>query len=555
MKYKRVLIVLLIVLNNSFLYSKQDSVSLDMNSSYDSLRDLEDKLFSNNDFDSIRNVLNVHLKKAKSENNLEELSWAYYYFMFFEEDEKAIIYADSAITISEKEINYLLPGTAYYMKGLIYYENGKIDSSLSNLIKSYDLSKITKNYEQTVDCLNGIASIKVSYGEEKQALKLHKEALIYLANNNKSIRSADYTRLVTMENLAKGYLEIGYLDSARTTTKDAIILAEKINEKELLNSLSIFRAQINYYDNKFLVARDTLQKYVETMPEMSKADIYYYLGNIEEKLQNQTGKLAYFKKIDSIIGSELKSLDNVKDIYQTLLSDAINQNDKERELEYLKKLIHYDSIQFNRYKNVRNIGKSQFDLPKLQNLKSELEVEINREKLLKKWLIFLLAGFLVLISLLIYRNRIIGIRLKSVLSKRIVPKISNNIIRNDLDLDEQIYYNITIGLEQWEEKKGFLDKEMTLRKLSKILDTNSTYLSRIVNVTKEQNFSSYLKDLRITYAINFLKENPEFIGTKSNIVLAEYFGFNSLDVFTRALKEKIGLTPYMFLKGIKSRNL
>ena len=38
-------------------------------------------------------------------------------------------------------------------------------------------------------------------------------------------------------------------------------------------------------------------------------------------------------------------------------------------------------------------------------------------------------------------------------------------------------------------------------------------------------------------------------------MIAEAYGFNSLDVFARALKTKISATPAQFFKQIKRRNL
>ena len=116
--------------------------------------------------------------------------------------------------------------------------------------------------------------------------------------------------------------------------------------------------------------------------------------------------------------------------------------------------------------------------------------------------------------------------------------------------NETVLLSILTKLEQWEREKGFLDGALNQQDLAKQLDTNTTYLSQAINLYKGQNFSSYIKDLRITHAINALKENPGLAKNKSMIQLAELFGFNSTTVFNKAFKTKLGITPGVFLKKL-----
>lgn len=115
---------------------------------------------------------------------------------------------------------------------------------------------------------------------------------------------------------------------------------------------------------------------------------------------------------------------------------------------------------------------------------------------------------------------------------------------------QELLREILKKLSFWEQQNGFLDNKITLHRLAKELNTNSSYLSKVINTHKNQNFASYLKDLRITYAINHLKENPEIVKTKSMIQVAEMYGFNSLSVFTKTFKTKTGVTPGVFFKRI-----
>ena len=57
----------------------------------------------------------------------------------------------------------------------------------------------------------------------------------------------------------------------------------------------------------------------------------------------------------------------------------------------------------------------------------------------------------------------------------------------------------------------------------------------------------------MTYAINHIKEHPDILTTHSTIQLAERFGFRSVDVFARAMKSKIGLTPGLFFRKVSQK--
>ncbi|MBR9855821.1 MAG: helix-turn-helix transcriptional regulator [Algicola sp.] len=139
------------------------------------------------------------------------------------------------------------------------------------------------------------------------------------------------------------------------------------------------------------------------------------------------------------------------------------------------------------------------------------------------------------------------------LNKRLKKKSSDahaSPVNKKRKVKKELLGEILEKVSSWEGQNGFLDNETTLQSLAKELNTNSSYLSKAINTYKNKNFASYLKDIRITYAINHLKENPEIVKTKSMIQIAEMYGFNSLGIFTKSFKNKTGLTPGVFFKKI-----
>ena len=100
-----------------------------------------------------------------------------------------------------------------------------------------------------------------------------------------------------------------------------------------------------------------------------------------------------------------------------------------------------------------------------------------------------------------------------------------------------------------EDKKVYLDPDMSLQKLSSLTSTNETYLSNTVNDCFGCNFRTLLNKYRI--------EHAKFqISNEGGLVKDIYknCGFVSRSAFYRSFKQETGLTPLQFLKQIISDN-
>ena len=62
-------------------------------------------------------------------------------------------------------------------------------------------------------------------------------------------------------------------------------------------------------------------------------------------------------------------------------------------------------------------------------------------------------------------------------------------------------------LKRFENKKEYLQSNITVQMLSTTFETNSKYVSKIVNTHKGKTFIQYINDLRIEYTIIQLQEN------------------------------------------------
>lgn len=86
--------------------------------------------------------------------------------------------------------------------------------------------------------------------------------------------------------------------------------------------------------------------------------------------------------------------------------------------------------------------------------------------------------------------------------------------------------------------------------MAKNLNTNTSYLSSIINQKKGKTFKQYITELRITYLIKLLNSDAKF--KKYTIkALGQEIGYTNASAFSRAFKNYNGITPSEFIKTIK----
>lgn len=102
-----------------------------------------------------------------------------------------------------------------------------------------------------------------------------------------------------------------------------------------------------------------------------------------------------------------------------------------------------------------------------------------------------------------------------------------------------------------DEKKIYLDPELTLQKTAEYLCTNRTYLSNAVNLTFDMNFPTYINRRRVQESIRLISEG--FTSKQTLEALATQSGFASRTVFITAFKNYTGVPPSFFIKNYKTQ--
>ena len=120
-----------------------------------------------------------------------------------------------------------------------------------------------------------------------------------------------------------------------------------------------------------------------------------------------------------------------------------------------------------------------------------------------------------------------------------------------LNIPEETENSLLNKLLQFENSKQFTKQDMSLALLASKFDTNTKYLSEVINTHKGKNFNSYINELRINYIIDKLNNNKTYLQYKISY-LAEESGFSSHSSFATVFKAVTGIPPTVFIDLLKS---
>jgi AraC-like DNA-binding protein len=249
------------------------------------------------------------------------------------------------------------------------------------------------------------------------------------------------------------------------------------------------------------------------------------------------------------------------DGYIYLIDFYKQKNDKGNQLKYLSKYMKIDSVLQKSYKELNNILKKEYDFP--YSLRDK-EVLIKSLKTKNNYFIWGVIGLVViLLIMIIYQQRmkkIYHLRFEEIIKEAEINKnsetvtIEKNFVESkNATISKEIIDQIIQKLKLFEKEKGYINSKISINSLADEFETNSKYLSKIINEFKEKSFVTYINDLRIDYIILVLKEDKKM--RKYNLqAIAIECGFNSAESFSTAFFKKTGIKPSFFIKQLDVKN-
>ncbi|MBP2832823.1 helix-turn-helix transcriptional regulator [Aquimarina sp. U1-2] len=105
------------------------------------------------------------------------------------------------------------------------------------------------------------------------------------------------------------------------------------------------------------------------------------------------------------------------------------------------------------------------------------------------------------------------------------------------------------ALEQFEAQEHYLAPDINVHTLAQKFNSNTSYVSMVINADKQKTMNQYINDLRIDYAITRLQQDKVF--RKYTVkAIAQDIGFNSAENFAKKFYKKTGIYPSYYIKKL-----
>ncbi len=540
----------------------------------DASSDSLQKLSYNRLYASYRNVsrdtiksrlyLLAYLDKAIAEKDTIKMAKAYSHLSYYEvEESKKIALLDLAIHISKKQNHDKYPVKAYSFKGGYYFMKGDYQLALDNYIQALSLAEKVNNKEYVQYTNHNIACIKTKIDKHQEALLLFKENFVYERDRDELNMVSYLQSLIPM---AESFRYNKQIDSASFYNYIGIsksLKTEKLKRK--FYGKLVLNEGINlFFEKQYNQAYDSIIKGIALQNKYNSKDKEsyvlgsFYLGQLYLKRRDTIKAEKEFLSMDSIVQKERITLSETRKGYEFLIGLSKFRVQREKQLVYINKLLRFDSIVNSQRTSVSTKLFKEFDTPLLLKEKKVLIKKLEKNtNTLSFWVGFLIVLFLMAITFMYYqyiKRKKYERKFKELLDEGKRTKELPKKPLGDIGIADDIVSDILEKLALFEERHKFLKKNISISSLAKEINTNTKYLSKIINHHKHKSFTNYVNELRVQYSVDQLKENSSL---KNYTIqgIAEEMGFNSAESFSSAFKRNTGMKPSYFMRKLTALSI
>ncbi len=505
--------------------------------------------------------------------------------------------------IHELETNYSLTQEEKWkvkrLKAQLLNRRGKQEEYLPiwfELLKEHRIANIP---QYIVDDLLIIANHLSRLGDYNQAISTYEEAyqliianqlsnlqnsclppLIKLLADNKNYSKALYyyndaikhnkeivTTSPSIQNLlVTCYLGLHKPDSAR------IVLSERLNGKERNSFFLNCKMSESYIiEGKEDSAIYFINKAIETNPNIKNLPNYSlstfsYLANLLHKHQKEQQANYYYSMVEPLMKESSQVAPLLERQIEALTSFSHFCRSTKQYKKALELIAHRDSIQqlYNEMQKEKD-SKNLADRLEIQELQFNLEkkdTELEYSRHLTYAIIISIMIFIALSPIAFYliKWKITSSQNKAKKKAPLQETVNNQqdkqqkatVISPSKSIDRPksptqqnttlFAYIHTVVMDH----NRFLSKDLSIEFVTKEVKSNRDYVSKAVNMCTGMDFTTWINNLRIDYAIAAIHKEPTLdLGT-----LSEQCGFKSYATFNRNFKRYKGVTPRAFIANI-----
>jgi len=288
------------------------------------------------------------------------------------------------------------------------------------------------------------------------------------------------------------------------------------------------------------------------------------LANLHVKMKkNKKAEQVYLRSLK--IARSIKHLESIVSAYLGLAKVKNLEGDYQSAYRYQIKysqwkdsILDYDKAQIINELNIKYQTEKKEQKLRIKKIQLEEEQKLNQYIIGSLLLLFVAMLFIVYNYLqkqkaykILVHKHIELINKEKELSKVKPFPQKNAKIQSDSGLNEERKRNLLQEIVLLiEEEKYYLQQKITIDKIAKQLNSNSKYVSQIINENYHTSFSNLINKYRVNKVCELLlnKEYDHF----SFEGIAEKAGFSSKSSFNKTFKKITGVTPSYFKKNKKN---
>ena len=457
---------------------------------------------------------------------------------------KAMSIADSLYSASEEPY---FKAKSLMLSATLLQEAGEVKKAVDYASKAEEICENSNDHVQSAEIYGFLAT-------QYRRLKLYDQSISYI---QKASEQAGYIEDTNVRNTISGLImqEHANYEIDQKNYKKAILLIEKsqasfrknkANKELFLASNERLLADCLYdlteYDAS-LYHYTTALKLLNKFPDnFLKGFIYNGISAVYIKKRNIKEAKNYIN-LTQKIAEKTQYLDLKKEIYKT-------------SQEYY--ILEHNIEKFSQLKKKEDIISEAISEKKNTFINNEQTKLLDTNKTLHQNNLFLIlasGGTLTILGILSFFYYKKSNLVKSKISQlegslKNITKVNRKTTENIKTIKPHVEEKILKKLEVFENSAMFLKKNVSLSALATYCDTNTKYLSIVINAHKQKDFNNYINELRIKHLVNKIRTEPQYLKYKI-VSLAELAGFSTQSKFIEAFKKEMMVTPSVFIKSLE----
>jgi len=417
---------------------------------------------------------------------------------------------------------------AYLNIGTLYWEQKNSEMALKYFNKALDVFDSLKKQNDIASVYNNIALIYNSLNDTTLALNYYDKASELYAENNNTKGLA-----ITLSNKAALLDKYGFKKDAELLFLESLELFEdaKYNLGIFTNQLNLSQLYSEFGNQKKALsyALKSLSIRNQNYPLVYTSQAYRILANTYSELGNYKLSNDYFKKYIQIKDS-VYTLEN-----STAIADiqAKYENEKaEAQLEIFEQQIEIQNLELvAKEKRVVFIG----IILLLSIILGAVFIRLYLQK--RKSYLLLVEQNVKLTEMDLEKEMLCKEYKQNIAEKPTENKVADVIQNNNIDLLNRL-------IQLMEEEKPYLQEQIQINDIVKLLSTNRNYLSQVINDHFGTNFNNFVNEYRVKEARKMILKSDYQQFTIEAI--GQMVGFHSKASFNTAFKKFTGVTPSFF---------